>query len=89
MIFAILFFVSFVVGIAAYLASGRWWFGGIALSGLLLLLSFGDSLGGVTIYFGVPIVFFGSLFGAYIVELRRAPELDESGEDKTVTHEKE
>ena len=67
MIFAILFFVSFVVGIASYLASGRWWLGGTALSALLLLLSFGDSLGGVAIYFGIPIVFFGALFGAYIV----------------------
>lgn len=89
MIFAILFFVSFVVGIAAHLASGRWWLGGMALSALLLLLSFGDSLGGVTIYFGIPVVFFGALFGAYIVELRRAPELDDTGEEKPEEQNKE
>ncbi|GAA6137830.1 hypothetical protein NBRC116583_15770 [Arenicella sp. 4NH20-0111] len=31
----------------------------------------------LTLYFGIPIVFLGSLFGAYIVQLRRAPDVDE------------
>lgn len=81
MIFAILFFASFVIGLIAFIATDRWWLGGVFCAvGLMLvtLSSFSEAaLQGVALYFGIPIVFFGSLFGAYIVQLRRAPEIDE------------
>ncbi len=80
MIFALLFFFSFVVGLLAYLFTNKWWLGGVLCTGLLLLVVTlglsGASLRGVAVYFGIPIVFLGSLFGAYIVQLRQAPELD-------------
>ena len=34
------------------------------------------SMQGLAVYFGIPIIFLGSLFGAYIVQLRRAPDID-------------
>lgn len=88
MIFALLFFFSFVIGLAAYIASDRWWLGGAIGTVLLVIvaaagLSGGHSYG-MAIYFGIPIVFLGSLFGAYIVQLRRAPELDEHIEQECV-----
>ena len=39
------------------------------------------SLQGLAIYFGIPIIFLGSLFGAYIVQLRRAPDIDPMEDD--------
>ena len=81
MIFAVLFFVSFVIGLACYVATNRWWFGGLACSLLLvMMLIFGaisPEMRGLALYFGIPIIFLGSLFGAYIVQLRRAPDLEE------------
>ena len=81
MIFAVLFVVSFIFGLVCYVTSNRWWLGGAIATVLLLLISVtGLATGGprgMAIYFGVPIIFLGSLFGAYIVQLRRAPELDE------------
>lgn len=80
MIFALLFFFSFVVGLVAYLISEKWWLGGVLCSVLLIVFSISilntESLRGLAVYFGVPIVFLGSLFGAYIVQLRRGTELD-------------
>lgn len=81
MIFAILFFAAFVIGLLAFVLSNKWWLGGLlCASGLIAfaLVNFSESsLQGVTLYFGIPIVFLGSLFGAYIVQLRRAPEESE------------
>ncbi len=80
MIFAILFCVSFIAGLVGYLLAERWWLGGVLMSLLILAYAFTQlepsSQQGMAIYFGVPIAFFGSLFGAYIVQLRRAPQLD-------------
>ncbi len=85
MIFALLFFVSFVIGVVVYVTSDRWWLAGTLCSLILLLVSAvglnGSPFQSMALYFGVPIVFLGSLFGAYIVQLRRAPELDDSIED--------
>ncbi len=81
MIFAILFFAAFVVGVACFSLSDRWWLGGVICSvvlGLFAWLGFTEaSMRELTLYFGIPIVFLGSLFGAYIVQLRRAPDVDE------------
>lgn len=81
MIFALLFFFSFVVGLVAYLCTNKWWLGGVLCAALLLLvaiLGLADApLRAVALYFGIPIVFLGSLFGAYIVQLRRTPEPEE------------
>ena len=82
MIFAILFFLSFVIGLITFLGTDRWWIGGVACSLILIMISvFGlisPDLRGVALYFGIPIVFLGCLFGAYVVQLRRAPDLNES-----------
>jgi len=82
MIFAILFFIAFVVGVIAYLVSNRWWAGGVIMVLLLLVFSITGleqaPLRGMAVYFGIPIIFLGSLFGAYIVQLRRAPELGDT-----------
>ena len=84
MIFALLFFASFVAGLIVFIISGRWWLGGLIMACLLVVVAFfgfpGPSLRGVALYFGIPIVFLGSLFGAYIVQLRRAPELEQIDE---------
>lgn len=82
MIFAILFFASFVIGLLAYVVSERWWLGGALVTLVLLGLITFSSLAQsphreMALFFGIPIAFFGSLFGAYIVQLRRGVELDE------------
>jgi len=93
MIFALLFFSSFVAGLICYLISGRWWLGGL-ISGLILVVIVllgwvSPDLRGVALYFGIPIVFLGCLFGAYVVQLRRAPKLEESsGEADASSNEK-
>lgn len=76
MIFALLFFFSFVVGLIVYMATDKWWLGGAVLVGLLVIVALTDLEQMYLLYFGAPIAFLGSLFGAYIVQLRRAPELE-------------
>ena len=84
MVFALLFFFSFVVGLIAYLIVDRWWAGALISVSITLAAvlsgAISPTLQGMALYFGLPIAFFGSLFGAYVVDLRRAPELDESQE---------
>ena len=85
MIFAILFFLSFVIGLICYLASDRWWLGGVICSAVSIAGIFAGllppSMQGLAVYFGIPIIFLGSLFGAYIVQLRRAPDIDPMEDD--------
>jgi len=80
MIFAILFFLSFVIGLVCYLASDRWWLGGVICTAIGVIGIAGGllppSMKGLAIYFGLPIIFLGSLFSAYIVQLRRAPDIE-------------
>ena len=85
MIFAILFFLSFVIGLVCYLVSDRWWLGGVICTTIGGIGIVGGllpaSMQGLAIYFGIPIIFLGSLFGAYIVQLRRAPDIDPMEDD--------
>lgn len=86
MIFAIIFVAAFVIGLISFVMTDKWWWGFVVATVVLIVLAVFDgqaidgqaaALHGVTLYFGVPIVFLGNLFGAYIVQLRRAPDLDE------------
>lgn len=85
MIFALLFFLSFVVGWLIYFFSSRWLIAvGLPLA-LFILGSFGGGLAlsnlGMSLAFGIPIVFLGALFGAYIVQIRRFDESELDGAD--------
>lgn len=82
MIFAILFVVAFLIGLLAYLATGKWLTASMISMGLFLLNVLSDTEAyahaWVTILLGLPVVFFASLFGAYVVELRRGVDVDEA-----------
>ncbi|MCH2189732.1 MAG: hypothetical protein MK188_02250 [Gammaproteobacteria bacterium] len=89
MIFALLFFFAFVIGVVTYVISDRWWAGALISAAIPVLAVLAGiispALQSMALYFGLPIAFFGSLFGAYVVNLRRAPELDDGhGQSESV-----
>lgn len=75
MIFAILFVLAFLIGLVVYLYSDKWLVAVLVSIGLFLATTLADTSAseswGITLVFGLPIVFVASLFGAYVVELRR------------------
>ena len=78
MIFAILFIIAFLVGLVVYLLTDKW-FVGVLFSTILFVVNvFSDVSAneswGFSLVFGIPIVFVASLFGAYVVELRRGED---------------
>jgi len=81
MIFAILFVVAFIIGLIAYLVTGKWLSAACISMGLFALNAFSGSAStkqlGVTLLLGLPVVFAASIFGAYVVELRRGLGVDE------------
>lgn len=81
MIFAVLFVVAFVIGLVVYLFSDKWLVAVLVSMGLFVVTTLADTSAseswGITLIFGLPIVFVASLFGAYVVQLRR-------GEDETI-----
>lgn len=82
MIFAILFILAFLVGLITYLLTDKWLIA-VALSmGLFVVSTLADTQAqenwSFTLIFGLPIVFVGSLLGAYVVELRRYDEGDDT-----------
>lgn len=85
MLFALLFVFSFCVGLAIYTVSSSWLQSVVAPSVLFVVIivfgGFESQALGATLAFGVPIVFFGSLFGAYIVQLRRGIAEEDEGSD--------
>ena len=87
MIFAILFILAFLVGLITYLLTDRWLIA-VALSmGLFVISTLADTQAqenwSFTLIFGLPIVFVGSLLGAYVVELRRYDEGDDTNAHKS------
>ena len=84
MIFALLFIVAFLVGLVSYVLTDRWLFAVIFSLALFVATTFADTAAsehwGITLVFGLPIVFFASLLGAYVVQLRRGEDGDEEDE---------
>lgn len=85
MVFAILFVVAFLIGLVIYVLSNRWLAAVILSMVLFVVATITDTQNSdrwlITLVFGLPIVFFASLLGAYVVQLRRGvdtdPELDQ------------
>jgi len=81
MIFAILFVIAFAVGLVTYLLTNKWLSGALVSVGLFVLNTLSDTEQSdkalYTILLGLPVVFCASLFGAYVVELRRGLGVDE------------
>ena len=84
--FAILFILAFLAGLAIYRFLSNWVPAVIlpmALFTITTLLDFGAREAWMfTLLFGLPIVFMGSLLGAYVVQIRR-PELEEIEQDSS------
>ena len=79
--FALLFIVAFLIGLISYAASRRWQLS-VAMPlllylGVILSQPALADLRSFLILFGVPLVFVGGLLGAYVLQIRR----DEDGED--------
>ena len=91
MIFAILFVVAFIIGLVAYLVTGKWLTAALISMGLFILNTVSDSSAyehvGITLLLGLPVVFVASLFGAYVVELRRGIDVDEVMADESMEEE--
>ena len=81
MIFAILFILAFLMGLAIYVVTNKWMLAVLLPMCLFLFTTLADTEAreswGFTLIFGMPIVFFASLLSAYVVELRRGEEADE------------
>jgi len=78
MIFAILFVIAFLIGLAIYWLSERWLVAVLVSMGLFIATTLADTEASdrwlITLVFGLPIVFFASLLGAYVIQLRRGEE---------------
>ena len=84
MIFALLFIAVFLISVVVYLATRQWLVAVLVPMVLFVLSTLLDaeaaSARTITLIFGVPIVFFASLLGAYVVQMR-TPE-NEAGKSK-------
>lgn len=84
MIFALLFILTFLLGLVLYLLTNRWLVAVLVCIALFVLNTLLDTDAradwGMTFIFGLPIVFVASLLGAYVVEWRRSAdtELDQA-----------
>lgn len=87
MIFAILFILAFLVGLITYLLTDKWLIAVVLSMGLFVVSTLADTQAqenwSFTLIFGLPIVFVGSLLGAYVVELRRYDEGDDTNTHKS------
>ena len=85
MAFAILFVIAFFVSLFTYLATNKWFYASLVCIGLFVFNTIidADHYDNViyTLTLGLPVVFFASLLGPYVVELRRGIEFDQPVED--------
>lgn len=95
MIFAILFIVAFLFGFASY-AFTKQWVISVSLPTALFIIGvfWGESTKGTiafTLTFGLPLVFFAGLLGAYVFQIRNQPieELLDETVDETKQTEKD
>ena len=86
MIFALLFILAFLIGLASYLISNKWLTAVLISMGLFIISTLTDTDArdnwSFTLIFGLPIVFVASLLGAYVVELRRGED-DQNNTDQS------
>lgn len=81
MIFAILFVLAFLFGLGIYVFT-RQWMVAVSITVVIFCLSaiFDQSANALsmkfTLIFGVPIVFFASLLGCYVVQIRTHEEAE-------------
>ena len=86
MLFAALFIIAFMFGLGIYHVSQQWTWA-VAISLLLFVLSTVLDQGAsakaryFSLMFGVPIVFFASLLGCYVVQIRNIDETNEQSND--------
>ena len=83
--FAILFIVAFLVGVIIYKFSRNWVSTVLIPMALFLVNTLADTQAkdawAFTLVFGLPLVFFASLLGAYVVQIRTIePEPEEDVE---------
>jgi len=97
MIFALLFILAFLIGLAVYVFTSRWMLSVLVSLGLFVATTLADTEAsaqwGMTFVFGLPIVFVASLLGAYVVEMRRgaqqaAHDIEQGIEDVTSNDER-
>ena len=85
MIFAVLFVIAFAVGLVTYLLTNKWLSAALVSITLFVLNTLSDTeqidKAFYTILLGLPVVFCASLFGAYVVELRRGLGVDELAQE--------
>lgn len=87
MIFAILFILAFLFGLGIYLFT-RQWMVAVSVTVVIFCASaiFDQSANAIsmkfTLIFGVPIVFFASLLGCYVVQIR-TPDEPEAESDQS------
>ncbi|NND00596.1 MAG: hypothetical protein HKN85_10485 [Gammaproteobacteria bacterium] len=86
MLFALLFIIAFLAGLAIYRFQRNWIPAVVIPMVLFLVSTLADQAArdawAFTLVFGLPIVFFASLLGAYVVQIRSVePEEVEPAED--------
>lgn len=83
--FAILFIVAFLIGLAVYRYSFNWIVAVAIPVALFVLTTLVDlqarDAWAFTLIFGIPLVFFGALLGAYIVQIRQPDHEIETADD--------
>jgi hypothetical protein len=89
MSFAILFIVAFLAGLIIYLINRNWVIAVLIPMALFLFSTLADQQAqdawAFTLIFGLPLVFFASLLGAYVVQIRSADHsVEHSGEHSLV-----
>jgi len=81
MIFGLLFIMAFIVGLVVYLLTNKWLVAVGFSTALFVANAVSDGVAqdslGITLVFGLPIIFVASLLGAYVVELRRGDDSEE------------
>ncbi len=91
MIFAILFIIAFLFGLIIY-AFSRQWMWAVAIPMVLFTLNAildDEAVAGsllFTLVFGLTIVFFASLLGAYVVQIRSPDEPEQNSVSEGIDH---
>ena len=87
MIFALLFIAVFLISVVVYVATRRWVVAVVVPMVLFILSTLLDvdaaAAQSITLIFGLPIVFFASLLGAYVVELRTPDRAEAEVEEES------
>ena len=85
MIFALLFIAVFLISALIYFFTRRWIIASAIPLILFVLSTMTDTdasdVRGITLIFGLPIVFFATLLGAYVVQMRYPQEDSEEIEE--------